>query len=60
MPWTGKSFAKKHNHSLGRIHADKASQIANAVYKSSGDEAKAIRIANATIRRMNSGGKKRG
>jgi len=60
MPWTGKSFAQKHNKSLSGAQADKAAQIANAVLKSGKDEASAIRIANATIRRVKSGGKKSG
>jgi hypothetical protein len=45
MPWTGKSFAK-HNKGLGKSGALKAASVANAVLRDSGDEGKAIRIAN--------------
>lgn len=45
MPWTGKSFAK-HNKGLDKGQAKKAASVANAVLKDSGDEGKAIRIAN--------------
>lgn len=51
MPWSGGSF-KKHNKSLSSNQSDKAARIANSILKSTGDEGKAIRIANATIRRM--------
>jgi uncharacterized protein YdaT len=45
MPWSGKSFSK-HNKKLGKAAAGKAASVANAVLKDSGDEGKAIRIAN--------------
>lgn len=51
MPWSGKSF-KKHNKSLPPAAADKASSIANAVLKKSGDEGMAIAVANKKIKDM--------
>jgi uncharacterized protein YdaT len=48
MPWTGKSF-KKHNKGLSDKQADKAASIANAVLRETGDDGKAIRIANSKI-----------
>lgn len=51
MPWTGRSFAK-HNKSLRGARASKAASIANAVLRETGDEGKAIRIANARAKRM--------
>lgn len=50
MPWTAKSFAAKHNHALGGDKAAKAAAMANAILKKTGDEGKAIRIANARAR----------
>lgn len=47
MPWTGQSFKDKHNHSLSDDQAEKASRVANAILQDSGDEGKAIRIANS-------------
>lgn len=46
MPWTGKSFARKHNHSLHGKAADKAAAQANAILKSGVPEGEAIAIAN--------------
>lgn len=46
MPWTAASFAK-HNHHLKKAQRAKAAKIANAVLAKTGDEGKAIRIANA-------------
>ena len=49
MPWTPKSFATKHNHSLGPAQAAHAAKVANAILKKNGgDEGQAIRIANAS------------
>jgi hypothetical protein len=45
MPWTGASF-KKHNKGLGKSGSAHAAKVANAVLRESGDEGKAIRIAN--------------
>lgn len=52
MPWSGKSFGARHNHSLSGAGAAKAVSIANAILKDSGDEGKAIRIANAKVKGM--------
>lgn len=46
MPWTGKTFADRHNKSLRGEKAEKAAEIANAILRKDGDEGKAIRIAN--------------
>lgn len=50
MPWTGQSF-RKHNKKLTPAQAKKASQIANAVLDETGNEGKAIRIANAQVKK---------
>lgn len=42
MPWTGKSFAAKHNHKLSGVVASKAAEIANHVLESTGNEGEAI------------------
>jgi uncharacterized protein YdaT len=42
MPWTGKTF-KKHN----RRATPQMARMANAILAETGDEGKAIRIANA-------------
>lgn len=48
MPWgSGRDFAGKHNHKLKGRAADVAKATANAVLEKTGDEGKAIRIANA-------------
>ncbi len=47
MPWTGKTFKSRHNKGLSQSKADKAARVANAVLEKTGDEGKAIRIANA-------------
>ena len=49
MPWTAASFKNKHNKSLSPAKAAKAAAVANAILKQSGDEAKAIRIANSQM-----------
>jgi uncharacterized protein YdaT len=49
MPWTGSSFKKKHNKKLSSKQASKAAEIANAILRETGDEAKAIRIANSKV-----------
>ena len=51
MPWDAASF-KKHNHPLEGAGAAKAASVANAILRKSGDEGKAIRIANATVNKM--------
>jgi len=50
MPWTPAEFKKKHNQSLTDAQAKIAARIANAILKESGDEAKAIRVANARVK----------
>jgi len=49
MPWTGESFRSKHNKKLTMEQARKAAEIANAILRDTGDEAKANRIANYEI-----------
>lgn len=50
MPWTGASFRKKHNQRLSPVQARKAAKIANAILAKTGDEALAVRTANARVR----------
>lgn len=50
MPWTPSSFKTKHNKKLSPSKAKKASSIANAILRDTGDEAKAIRIANSKVK----------
>lgn len=49
MPWSPESFRRKHNKKLSSAQAAKAASIANAILKETGDEAKAIRIANSKV-----------
>jgi uncharacterized protein YdaT len=49
MPWTGESFRSKHNKKLSIEQAREAAKIANAILRYTGDEAKAIRIANYEV-----------
>jgi uncharacterized protein YdaT len=49
MPWTGESFRSKHNKKLSAEQAREAAKIANAILRDTGDEAKAIRIANTKL-----------
>ena len=58
MPWDAKSFRSKHNKSLTMLQAREASRQANAILKRTGDDALAIRTANANIKRKK--GKKNG
>lgn len=46
MPWTGKQFAKRHNHSLNAGQANKAARQATAMVKAGVDEGIAIATAN--------------
>jgi uncharacterized protein YdaT len=46
MPWTGKSFAERHNHRLHGKAASKAAAQANAMLKAGVDEGTAIATAN--------------
>ena len=57
MPWSGKSFGAKHNHSLSGAGAAKAASIANAVLKRSGDEGMAIAVANKKVAGMRKRGR---
>ncbi len=51
MPWTSKD-AKKHTKSAGSPKSKKQwSKVANSVLQQSGDEGKAIRIANAAVKK---------
>jgi len=50
MPWTPATFKSRHNKGLSKGKASKAASIANAVLKKTGDEGKAIRIANAAVK----------
>jgi uncharacterized protein YdaT len=52
MPWDKESFRKRHNKGLSDSQAKKAARIANAVLEKTGDEAKAIKIANARAKLM--------
>jgi uncharacterized protein YdaT len=49
MPWTGESFRSKHNKKLNPVQAREAAKIANAILRDTGDEAKAIKIANYEV-----------
>ncbi len=50
MPWDKNTF-KKHNKTATGKKGEKAAAIANEVLKRTGDDAKAIRIANAAIKK---------
>jgi uncharacterized protein YdaT len=52
MPWTGKSFAAKHNHSLRGKAASKAASIASAIVRGGGDEGIAIATANKRVAKL--------
>ncbi len=51
MPWTAKSFRNRHNKKLTSGQSQKAAKTANAILRETGDEGKAIRIANAAVKR---------
>ena len=51
MPWTGKSFKKKHNKKLSPTKAKKAANQANAILKKTGDEGLAIAVANKNAKK---------
>lgn len=46
MPWSGKSFASRHNHKLKGSAATKAAEQANAMLRSGVPEGIAIATAN--------------
>ncbi len=50
MPWDAKSF-RKHNKKLSLEQAKVAAEIANGVLARTGDEGKAIRIANGSFKK---------
>lgn len=50
MPWDARSF-RKHNKKLSLAQSKEAADIANHVFIQTGDEGKAIRIANAAFRK---------
>lgn len=56
MPWTGKSFAAKHNHSLSGKPAAKAASIASAIVRGGGDEGMAIATANKRAAKLRKSG----
>jgi uncharacterized protein YdaT len=56
MPWTGKTFAAKHNHSLSGKAASKAADIASAIVRRGGDEGVAIATANKYANKLRSRG----
>jgi hypothetical protein len=49
MPWTAEEFREKHNKKLTTAQAEKAAKIANAVLAETGDEGRAIRVANSQV-----------
>lgn len=46
MPWTGKTFAEKHNHKLKGRAAEKAAAQASAMVREGVPEGEAIATAN--------------
>ncbi len=62
MPWSGKSFKAKHNHSLTKSQANKAAKQATAMVNAGVDEGIAIATANKhakeLTRRLNAKDKK--
>ena len=54
MPWHSQSDVKRHNKAAGKSKRKGKvwRKVANAVLKSSGDEGRAIREANAVAGRM--------
>lgn len=51
MPWTGKTFASRHNHKLSGEAATSAAKQANALLKKGLPEGEAIATANKQARR---------
>lgn len=64
MPWQA-SDAQKHNKGLNKSQQKQWSSVANAILGKTGNEGKAVRIANGAVskgavqRRLESGGKKK-
>jgi hypothetical protein len=52
MPWSGKSFASRHNKKLSGAGAAKAAEQANAILRSGADEGVAIAVANKRANMM--------
>ena len=52
MPWSGKTFASRHNKKLKGAAADKAASQANAMVREGVPEGIAIATANKTGNRM--------
>lgn len=50
MPWTARTI-KKHNKALTGAKAKKAAAIADSVLAKTGDEGKALRIANGVVKK---------
>lgn len=50
MPWDKKTI-RKHNKSLSGKKAERAAATANAVLRETGDDAKALRIANSQAKK---------
>ncbi len=53
MPWTGKSFASRHNKSLSGAAATEAAEQANAILRSGAPEGIAIATANKQAAKRN-------
>jgi len=51
MPWTPKDASKKTKKADTAKEKQQWSKVANKVLKSTGDESKAVRIANAAIKK---------
>ena len=50
-PWNASEFKSKHNKSLSKPQARRASKQANAVLRETGDEGMAIAVANKNARK---------
>lgn len=57
MPWSGKSFADRHNHKLKGKAADAAAAQANAMLKAGVPEGEAIATANKHAGKTSTGDK---
>src|ERR1700693_5391395 len=57
MPWSGQSFASRHNKSLSGAGAAKAASMANAILRRGGDEGIAIATANKRVGEMRKRGR---
>ena len=58
MPWTAKSFVRKHNHGLKGKAAETAAKQATAMVKAGVPEGEAIATANKTGKRLTRKGTK--